>query len=578
MAHHITDTVQNIPIKEDYIFHKSVSLKLKRIDDFESDKLVMNIKANYGFDIRVVYSFDEEPLQNWSYAPSVDVFNDIITQRREYCKKNKLPFFVFIQLHLNKIDETEWSYSQIRQNTSGFVSQIHITGLHYKGENLFETLEIEEKADIVNRFPTWNIHNNQQTTIERWLNECVAVNNRVGHQVLYFKTEPEKDDISNTLNTINQRNVVAIKKMIVSSPDNEIPTDRNVFSEWDIPMVDDFIIHIPVSLFQLVFGNEVPSQKDFMYLPILNKLYTINSIQPGQKYMGVTGWWECFLSKYEADENINHSLDDVLANVNKQLGLHNLDTDDMDSVYKHFEGMLDDGLVTPNKEKEETIEEKKEYTENFKNKVVDSMHYVDLKETELQRELYNKKLGIVTLSPLKNAFPVNLYNLSTVNKGELALSYNLKDATSVNKHSTIIEKKFFISFNIILEKRFTSTLFDVCCADIPILSVSLKGYKLMVENLETQEEFEIDYKINPEIFYQINIVEGGLSIDTLIKGKKETIHRTNFNFEIPTPKKLNVIRVYGGEYKMGQFLFELDKRIIFDKVQPILKMNNFATI
>jgi hypothetical protein len=60
------------------------------------------------------------------------------------------------------------------------------------------------------------LYDNQKVTIDRWLSECVAVNNRIGHQCIYFKTEPNHEKIIETqiseiqkqydekLNTVNE--------------------------------------------------------------------------------------------------------------------------------------------------------------------------------------------------------------------------------------------------------------------------------------------------------------------------------------------------------------------------------------
>ena len=322
------------------------------------------------------------------------------------------------------------------------------------------------------------MYDNQKVTIDRWLSECVAVNNRIGHQCIYFKTEPNHEKIIETLSSITTRDVVSIKKIIISSPDNELPTDRNTFTEWDMPMIDDFIIHIPDLLFKLIFGNEIPSQKDFIYLPILNKLYTINSVQPGQKFMGVTGWWECYLIKYEEDENVSKDLlnTDLMKGITSVINtIPNLDEESISDLYNKFENIIDDGLITADKEVTTTIEEKKEVTNNLNNHLVDSTSYVSLKETENQRNFYNKRLKIVTINPDSLSFPLNMYDVSTVEERKIGLNYDLIDATKINKFSTIINpnSKILLSFNFVLIKRFSSNIIDILYSDNIFLSLKI---------------------------------------------------------------------------------------------------------
>ena len=146
--------------------------------------------------------------------------------------------------------------------------------------------------------------------------------------------------------------------------------------------------------------------------------------------MGVTGWWECYLIKYEEDENVSKDLlnTDLMKGITSVINtIPNLDEESISDLYNKFENIIDDGLITADKEVTTTIEEKKEVTNNLNNHLVDSTSYVSLKETENQRNFYNKRLKIVTINPDSLSFPLNMYDVSTVEERKIGLNYDLID-------------------------------------------------------------------------------------------------------------------------------------------------------
>ena len=553
----------------------------KKFVDFDSNLLELDIFKNYGFSIGIIYSIDNK---NWSLPKDITDFEQEIEYYKDLARINQVEFYVHIKIIFKLVDESNNIFTQYNQNNSDYFPEIILNDLKYDGETLLnqELITIEQYVEIVKKFPSWNLYDNQKVTIDRWLSECVAVNNRIGHQCIYFKTEPNHEKIIETLSSITTRDVVSIKKIIISSPDNELPTDRNTFTEWDMPMIDDFIIHIPDLLFKLIFGNEIPSQKDFIYLPILNKLYTINSVQPGQKFMGVTGWWECYLIKYEEDENVSKDLlnTDLMKGITSVINtIPNLDEESISDLYNKFENIIDDGLITADKEVTTTIEEKKEVTNNLNNHLVDSTSYVSLKETENQRNFYNKRLKIVTINPDSLSFPLNMYDVSTVEERKIGLNYDLIDATKINKFSTIINpnSKILLSFNFVLIKRFSSNIIDILYSDNIFLSLKIKGKNLIL--IKDTQEYIINYRFEESNFYQINITENTINICILENKQKRIVHIYEYQLINITDNNLKItnINLYGGNYYLGQLLFKINgNKILEDKTLPVLNMNSFG--
>lgn len=550
--------------------------------DFDTELLVLDIQNNYGFNISVMYSVDN---QNWSLPKSIDEFEKEIIYYKQLASINIQEFYCYIKIIFKIQDKSHNIFTQFQQNNSNHIPEIIINDISYDGESLIveSGIEITQFIDIVNKFPSWNLYDNQQIVIDRWLSQCVSTTISLGHRCLYFKTEPDLDLIENTLQTITKRDVVSIKSVMFSSPDNNLPTDRNIISEWDMPMIDDFVIHIPVLLFELIFGKEIPSTKDFMYIPMLNKIYTINSVQPGEtRYMGSPGWWECYLIKYEDDENVNKKnifSSDLKKGLDSVMELvPNLDQESIEDLYTKFENILDDGLIDSEKVLEETIEEKKEVTNNFSNKLVDSTHFVSLKETENQRKLYNKRLNIVTINPDSLAFPLNMYDASSIELNQVGVNYDLLDATKINKYQTQLNNKIplMITFNYVLLKRFSGTIIDIMSENNILFSLKNKGKNLII--VKDSQEYIINYKFEEDFFYQINITEKTVSIFVLENKQKNMVHI--FEYELLNDLdnlQLTDINIYGGNYYLGQFLMKINNnKILDDKTLPVLVMNSFG--
>ena len=157
--------------------------------------------------------------------------------------------------------------------------------------------------------PEWNINDNQQITVKRWVDQVNALARMVGHKVIYFKTEPI--GTHHTLRNNYRRNVCNVKKiwiMFEGSMTNSI--DKMTYSEWDIPLADEFTINIPWQIFRDAFGDDaIPNEKDYLYLPLVNRLFRVGYVQPVNRVMGKVAWFEASLLKYEEDSSVVMSKD-----------------------------------------------------------------------------------------------------------------------------------------------------------------------------------------------------------------------------------------------------------------------------
>lgn len=556
------------------LFEDSIIIFKEKFINFDIDKLILNIEKNIDFEYKFAYSFDKV---NWSNPVKKEDWNfeyvDIDDLNNYYisiwCKKINLDTDVANTLYVN-------------QNTENInTNQLLIEKIIYddiKIEISENTIFINTLNKIVLTDNKWNFYDNQELNVRRWLDTCISVVKSYGHQCIYFKTEVT--ETHHTFANHKLRNVTAIKKIPIISPDNDLPQDRNVYSEWDMPMEGEFVIHVVDEVFKMAFGEtKIPLSKDYLYLPIVRKLFRISSVQPVNGFMGKIGWWEVFLTKYEDDESISISdeLKDVYSGIQE--------FDESFDLIDELEMELDEQLIDNDFITEQTNDEKKTVTNNFSNKLVDSTHYIDLKETELQRQFYSKRLSIASVNPDNNSFPVTMYNCSEIEKRIVALTYNLVDLSSKSKHSLIVDS-FEFSTNFVLLNKFTGELYDfVGNNQLSLLTIELNRKKLSLILHKYQITYSIDYEFIENEFYQFlikydhSLKQISIMIFMLKNKQKNIVYQNVYiiNSTLEGKFEFKNLLLYGGKFLANEIILKVNKeKIIIDNVTPILVMNKMG--
>ena len=556
------------------LFEDSVIYFKNKFVNFDIDKLVLFLKTQIDFEIKFAFSLDNV---NWSFPVEKENWNF------EYQSINELnDFYLSIwckKINLQKNDSNTLFLNQNIDNKN--IHELLIEKIVYDNVNIEfneNTIFINTLNKIVNTNNKWNFYDNQQTNIRRWLDTCVSVVNSYGHQCIYFKTEVI--EVNNTLATNVLRNVVNIKKIPIISPDNELPQDRNVYSEWDMPMEGDFVVHVVDEVFKNAFGEtKVPLSKDYLYLPIINKLFRVSSVQPVNGFMGRIGWWEVFLSKFEDDETIK------ISNELKEVYSGIQEFDDSFDLLDEYENIIDEDVLDNEYIDEKTSEEKREVTNNFSNRLVDSTHYIDLKETELQRQFYSKNLAIVSINPDNHAFPVTMYNCSDIEKRVVALTYNLVDLVSKNKNKLICDT-FEFSTNFVLLQKFSGELFDfIGPNELSLFTLEFNRKKLTLIVHKYQLNYVINYDFIENEFYQILIKYDShykqLSVRIyLLENKQKNLVFQNLyilNSENYSKFEFSKLYLYGGKFLTNEVILKINEnKILTDNVTPVLVMNKMG--
>lgn len=533
----------------------------KSFETFDINKLRLDFDSDLlnHFYFTISYSFD---YQNWSDEYRKENFPDL----HQLFNLSILDVYISINFHL--IDRYDNDLKITKQLTVEKNNPLnHITSfgtfINLKYDNndiLVDDIDVSvyDSSLQISKYPKWNLYDNNVVSVKNWLNQCRAISEMYGFTVIWFHTSPKATN--HTLVNHFLKDVVSIKRININLPNNEIPQDRSVYTEWDIQLEGEFVTNVVDSLFKQAFGEtEIPLQKDFMFFPLMNKMYRVSSVQPKNGFMGKVGWWEVFFTKFEDDASIDYNFEE-LTNI----------------------PFLEDITENSFYDKDYQIdinEEQQTVTESYSNKAIDSTHYVDVKESEYFREFYDSRVDIVSVNPDTNAFPVSMYNFSKVENRTIALTYQI--GKGVNK-KTYFDKSFKFVSNFSILKKFAGELIDF--DNWLTLKINRRNHLIIVDNIN-QDEKEIDtLEIKEQEFYQLvieaKLLDSNNRLQYVIKlfqlKNSQKIQPLNLIYIVDYARinRYNVknMKFYGGKYIMNDiYLYLDDEKFIQDNVNPIIK-------
>ena len=533
----------------------------KSFETFDINKLRLDFDSDLlnHFYFTISYSFD---YQNWSDEYRKENFPDL----HQLFNLSILDVYISINFHL--IDRYDNDLKITKQLTVEKNNPLnHITSfgtfINLKYDNndiLVDDIDVSvyDSSLQISKYPKWNLYDNNVVSVKNWLNQCRAISEMYGFTVIWFHTSPKATN--HTLVNHFLKDVVSIKRININLPNNEIPQDRSVYTEWDIQLEGEFVTNVVDSLFKQAFGEtEIPLQKDFMFFPLMNKMYRVSSVQPKNGFMGKVGWWEVFFTKFEDDASIDYNFEELT-------NIPFLEDITENSFY-------DEDYQIDINEEQQTV------TESYSNKAIDSTHYVDVKESEYFREFYDSRVNIVSVNPDTNAFPVSMYNFSKVENRTIALTYQI--GKGVNKR-TYFDKSFKFVSNFSILKKFAGELIDF--DNWLTLKINRRNHLIIVDNIN-QDEKEIDtLEIKEQEFYQLvieaKLLDSNNRLQYVIKlfqlKNSQKIQPLNLIYIVDYARinryNVNNMKFYGGKYIMNDiYLYLDDEKLIQDNVNPIIK-------
>lgn len=144
---------------------------------------------------------------------------------------------------------------------------------------------------------------NKATQMAEQLSSSVA--RMFGHEVTYFRVVPQdrSRDIVFMEWTIMYAQEPKCFKLLV--PNNQFPDSKVNYNPFGPAFEIPFEVHIDRTEWENTFGkNTMPQEGDFLYMPIQNRMYEIQSSYAFKDFMQVPIYYKAMLVKYENRQSV----------------------------------------------------------------------------------------------------------------------------------------------------------------------------------------------------------------------------------------------------------------------------------
>jgi hypothetical protein len=174
--------------------------------------------------------------------------------------------------------------------------------------------------------PIYDPYNlSKPTAIYRQLSELST--NMWGHEVKYFKVEPDNRSRDVVLMEYSLYNVAAQGQLKIMVPDNEMPTQDFQFDIFGMGW-EDFEVHITKGQMEAAFGiGKPPRARDYLYFPLMNRMYEVASVAFADEFNMEMSYWRVMLRKYEErtstivdDSAIQNEMDNLTQGIEEVFG------------------------------------------------------------------------------------------------------------------------------------------------------------------------------------------------------------------------------------------------------------------
>ena len=291
------------------------------------------------------------------------------------------------------------------------------------------------------------------------------VNGIFGHQVTYFKTEPDARTSDVILMEYSLHNVTDKQTIKILVPDNEFPTEAHTYDIFGIEL-EDFEIHITAEEFETHFGaGKYPRNKDYMFIPIINKMYEINSVALADEFNRSHSYWKVKLVKYQDRGDVIKGQFD----------------DDTDVLITGIEEVFGERIQD-------------EYKKNLKPEIFQT---VASTHTDGIRTFVDRQLGIVDYA-LKNRWTVvskNYYNFSNMALNDSAVVYDAQ--SEVKSGNGIAFSSWFaprFATNSVLNYKLIGDTANK-------FSIAISNTKLIITTPQGVQQFTHGITFNPTKWY-----------------------------------------------------------------------------
>lgn len=132
-----------------------------------------------------------------------------------------------------------------------------------------------------------------------------------GHEVVYFKTEPDRDGGDFIFKEWTLFKTLDRKCLKVVVPNNQFPDNKPNFTEFGVDFEIPFEIHVDHIYFQSIFGpGSQPRKRDYLYFPLTNRMYEIQGSYLFRGIMMEPLYWKIQLTKFHPNIDMIMKADD----------------------------------------------------------------------------------------------------------------------------------------------------------------------------------------------------------------------------------------------------------------------------
>lgn len=161
-----------------------------------------------------------------------------------------------------------------------------------ENDNLFQPYDLEKPAAMYQQLAT-------------------VATEMYGHQVEYFRVEPDERSRDVVLHEYSLYNVIERDYIKIMVPNNEFPSREFDYDLFGMGF-DEFEIHVTFDQFNRVFGRGTnPRPRDYIYIPQLNRMYEVFSVNYADEFNLEVTYWKLMLRKYEERTSNQHQTQDT---------------------------------------------------------------------------------------------------------------------------------------------------------------------------------------------------------------------------------------------------------------------------
>ena len=307
---------------------------------------------------------------------------------------------VYIQYRFKKIGENNLSVESISLDVDYVRDETVIPECFWnKTSSTPQIVYNQNNNNLFNPYAvgqSYNIYQQMSTLISNMFGICVQ----------YFKTEPNARSRDVVLKEYSIEKVIDKQNVKVLIPDNQLPTRELNFNQLMIDYNIQFEVNIVKSEFWKVFGEgSHPDPHDYLYFSTyMNKMYMVDSVSDPDDFGYVASYWRVSLVPYQEMKSVQFENDNLM--------------EDTESLIFSAEGKFEEEI-------------KDEFADNRKDNQLNDVNDLAEGQDPLRRILHeNVRIVEENIYNEWTVIAKQYYNLTTINKGDIAVEYNYKGLSS----------------------------------------------------------------------------------------------------------------------------------------------------